>query len=89
MGADHEARGAGVRTRYRSRASVRDVRGHGAERSDAMSAIYHEIEAQIRDLRRSIARRPDIDELVARLEERETLLARMRATIAMEARGAA
>ena len=46
-----------------------------------MSAIYHEIEAQIRDLRRSIARRPDIDELVARLEEREAMLARMRATM--------
>lgn len=52
-------------------------------------ALDVEIEGQIRDLKRAIERRPDVDELVARLEERETMLARMRATIAMEARGAA
>lgn len=46
-----------------------------------MNAIDHEIEAQIRDLKRAIALRPDIDELVARLEERKALLARMRAAI--------
>lgn len=38
MGADHEARGAGVRTGDRSRARVRNVRGHRAQRGDAMNA---------------------------------------------------
>ena len=52
-------------------------------------ALETEIETQIRDLRRAITRSPGIDELVARLEERETMLARMRATIAVEARGGA
>ncbi len=60
---------------------MRDLQGHEAQRGDAMNAIDHEIEAQIRDLKRAIALRPDIDELVARLEERKALLARMRAAI--------
>ncbi|MEQ1735726.1 MAG: hypothetical protein ABL886_04920 [Rhodoglobus sp.] len=54
-----------------------------------MNEIDHEIEAQIRNLKRAIARRPDIDELVARLEERETMLVRVRATNASDGRNAA
>lgn len=46
-----------------------------------MSAIRDAIEGQIRELRRAIARRPEDDELVVRLEEREATLARMRATV--------
>lgn len=52
----------------------------------APRAIDQEIEAQIRDLRRAITRRPDIDELVARLEEREAVLGRVLARIAVKVR---
>jgi len=55
----------------------------------ARQSLDKEIEVQIRDLRRAIQRHPELDELVARLEERETMLAQMRAMIALEARGAA
>lgn len=51
-----------------------------------MSAIRDAIEEQIRGLRRAIERRPDLDELVVRLEDREPTLARVRETIAAEVR---
>lgn len=66
---------------------MRDVpRGEAQERGDAMSAIRDAIEEQIRGLRRAIERRPDLDELVVRLEDREPTLARVRETIAAEVR---